>query len=130
MKRKIYVNNDLDVVTTRMQAREMAKSMGFRTADQARISLAASELARMLSWNTTTPGEILICDTVQNGHQGMEVSCIVQTRYLTLDEKTKDSTLVSMPNRSLTGARQLVDESHVEKQSNQKALVKLIKWLK
>ena len=42
VQRKIYINNDLDVVTARMQAREMARQLGFRTADQARISLAAS----------------------------------------------------------------------------------------
>ena len=52
---KIYVNNDLDIVMTRMQVRDMAKKMGFGTADQARISLAASELARVLSWGAMDP---------------------------------------------------------------------------
>lgn len=59
-ERKIHVNNDLDIVTARLQAREMAKEMGFGTADQARISLATSELARVLSWNTDRCSEIVI----------------------------------------------------------------------
>ena len=45
---KIYVNNDLDIVMARMQARNVAKEMGFGTVDQARISLAASELACLI----------------------------------------------------------------------------------
>jgi anti-sigma regulatory factor (Ser/Thr protein kinase) len=130
MKSTIYVNNDLDVVTARMRTREIARAMGFRSADQARISLAASELARVLSWNTKGRGEILVCDTIENGNQGLEVSCLVQAEYLTQDEKTRDSTLLSLPYRSLTGARQLVDESTVEKLTEQQVLVKLIKWLK
>jgi len=39
-ERRVYINNDLDIVTARMQAREMARQVGFGTADQARISLA------------------------------------------------------------------------------------------
>ena len=62
-ERRIYVNNDLDIVTARLQAREMAKELGFRTADQARISLAVSELARALSWNNNGPSEIVMSDT-------------------------------------------------------------------
>jgi serine/threonine-protein kinase RsbT len=130
MQRKIYINNDLDVVTARMQAREMAKQLGFRTADQARISLAASELARVLSWNTNTPGEITMSDTNQNGHQGMQVACRVELKHLSPDNGAKQLAEVSGPGRSLAGAYELVDESIVEEQSNEQALVTLIKWLK
>ena len=126
MERKIYINNDLDVVTARMQARELAKQMGFRTADQARISLAASELAKVLSWNTNVPGEIMMSDTSQNGHLGLRVVCTVKLKYLAgADQSNQMSGL----NRNLAGACQLVDESIVEEQDNTQALVTLIKWL-
>ena len=124
MERKIYINNDLDVVAARMQARELAKQMGFRTADQARISLAASELAKVLSWNTDAPGEIIMSDTSQNGYQGFQVVCKVDLRHLSADDQS------SGPSRSLAGACQLVDESIVEEQDTKLALVTLIKWLK
>ena len=130
VQRKIYINNDLDVVTARMQAREMAKQLGFRTADQARISLAASELARVLSWNTSTPGEIIMSDTNQNGHQGMQVACIVELKHLSPGNGAQPLGEVSGPGRSLAGAYELVDESIVEEQSHEQALVTLIKWLK
>lgn len=130
IKRRICVNSDLDVVTTRMKAREIAKEMGFQTADQARISLATSELARMLSWNTDTPGEIFISETIANGHRGFQVCCKVQAKYLAVSENAQDSTLASMPHQSLTGARRLVDESVVEPHGDELVLVKLVKWLK
>ena len=130
LQRKIYINNDLDVVTARMQAREMAKQLGFRTADQARISLAASELARVLSWNTRGPGEIILSDAAQNGQQGMQVTCRVELQQLNFNNGSNQTGDSSEPDRSLAGACQLVDESIIEEQNNEQALITLIKWLK
>ena len=67
MDNTIFVSSDLDVVMARIEARKLAKQMGFNTADQARISLAASELARALSWNNEAPGEIIFSAASQNG---------------------------------------------------------------
>jgi serine/threonine-protein kinase RsbT len=130
-ERRIYINNDLDIVVARMQAREMAKQMGFSTADQARISLAASELARVLSWNTSQAGEIVMRDADQNGQHGFQVSCLVNLEQITVGGEAgsvPDKTTVS--GKSLAGACQLVDESIVEEQGNNQAQVILIKWLK
>ena len=125
-ERRIYINNDLDIVVVRMQAREMAKQMGFGTADQARISLAASELARVLSWNTGESGEIVMSDANQNGQNGLQVACTVNLELVS----TGDEQGSAGSNRSLAGASQLVDESIVEEQENNRAQVTLIKWLK
>ena len=131
MERRIYINNDLDVVTARLQARKMAVEMGFRTADQARISLAASELARVISWNAADlPGEIVLSGTAQSGQQGLRLTCAVQSKFFNSDGRDNDASSTSQAQRSLTGACQLVDESIVEEDSNQKALVTLIKWLR
>jgi len=130
-ERRIYINNDLDIVVARMQAREMAKQMGFSTADQARISLAASELARVLSWNTGQAGEIVMRDADQNGQHGFQVSCLVNLEQISVGGEAgsvPDKTTVS--GKSLAGACQLVDESIVEEQGNNQAQVILIKWLK
>ncbi len=126
-ERRIYINNDLDIVVVRMQAREMAKQMGFGTADQARISLAASELARVLSWNTSESGEIVLTNASQNGQNGLQVVCLVNLELIASDDSPGPS---GSSNRSLTGACQLVDESIVEEQENNRAQVTLIKWLK
>jgi serine/threonine-protein kinase RsbT len=121
---KIPVSSDLDVVMARMEARKIAKELGFSTADQARISLAASELARVLSWNSDAPGEIVFSAASQNGHRGFQAICLVKREYI---EDSPQATAI--PGRCLVGARQLVDESTVEALDDQKAQVTLIKWL-
>jgi serine/threonine-protein kinase RsbT len=128
IERRIYINNDLDIVVVRMQARELAKQMGFGTADQARISLAASELARVLSWNTGQSGEIIMSPATQNGQNGLQVACLVSLEQIGDTNAVADKTTPS--GRSLAGACQLVDESIVEEQGNNQAQVTLIKWLK
>jgi serine/threonine-protein kinase RsbT len=125
---KIYVSSDLDVVMARMEARKIAKEMGFNTADQARISLAASELARALSWNTETPGEIVFTKANQGGHQAFQVACLVKREYVSTNQAAI-TPASPIPNRCLAGACQLVDESIVEELDSQKAQVTLIKWL-
>ncbi len=125
---KIYINNDLDIVMARMQAREVAKKMGFNTADQARISLAASELARVLSWMPREPGEIVITSAHKNGRQGLQVVCTVQSEHLPAQGPSDNETEISVPRQSIAGACQLVDESMIEPGNNQQARVTLTKW--
>ena len=121
---KVYINNDLDIALARMQARDLAKKMGFSTADQARISLAASELARVLSWTPQGPSELIISDTSRNGHQGLQVVCLVEREHI-----SAQGVDTSVPNKSFAGACRLVDESSVDVKDDKQALVTLIKWL-
>ena len=122
---KIYINNDLDISMARMQAREAAKNMGFSTADQARISLAASELARVLSWAGQRSGAITITNASKNGHQGLQVTCMVDRAFIS----TEGQAATAVPNRSFAGACKLVDESSVDIQNDTSVLVTLVKWL-
>lgn len=130
MERRIYVNNDLDIVMTRMQAREMAKQLGFGTADQARISLAASELARLLTWTANQqPGEIIMAPAIENGQQGMQVTCLVCFLPAADNQAEEEVEELAKQSRSLAGARYLVDESIIEPQNDLHARVTLTKWL-
>ncbi len=126
---KIYVNNDLDIVIVRMQTRELAKKMGFSTADQARISLAASEMARVLTWVTRKSSEMIIRNAQKNGQQGLQVICLVKRDYLPKNNGPNNLDEVSVPGRSFVGACRLVDENIIEPHNDQHALVTLIKWL-
>jgi serine/threonine-protein kinase RsbT len=132
IERKIFINNDFDVVLARMQAREIAKEMGFGTADQARISLAASELARVVIFSLYNLGEIVLTDIADNGHYGVQVSCMINLNYASPTDGAENGRLheASPVRRSLAGACQLVDKSLVEEQDEYSAKVTLIKWLK
>ncbi len=129
-KRKIYINNDLDIVMVRLQVREMAKEMGFKTSDQARISLAASELARaVFFWRATEPGEIVMSDVKRNGCYGLQVVCLIRLEYIPMGDVSNGEKRTSVPGRSLAGACRLVDESSFEAQDGEQARVTLVKWL-
>lgn len=135
VQRKVYINNHLDIVMARMQVREVAKDLGFRTADQARISLAASELARILSWNTDPdvgtgePGEIIISAANRNGHEGLQVLSRVNLSALPLEQYPPQTPLLEILNDSLAGAYKLVDENRLKKKDKQYVQVVLIKWM-
>jgi serine/threonine-protein kinase RsbT len=125
-ERRVYINNDLDIVTARMQAREIARQLGFGTADQARISLAASELARILAWTPSQqPREIIMSSATRNGHPGIQVVCLICFDQIPGDNEGNEVT----QNQGLEGARQLVDESFIEPQDNKYARITLVKWL-
>lgn len=130
LERKIYVNNDLDIVLARIQARDTAREMGFNTADQARISLAASELARVLCWNAERTGELVMTDAHRNGHSGLQVACVVSLEFVPVNATEDWAQEPSAVSRSLAGACHLVDESLVEECDCQLARVTLIKWLR
>ena len=130
IERKVYINNDLDIVTARMQAREMARQIGFGTADQARISLAASELARLLAWaHGYEPREIIMSPAIKNGHPGIQVACLICFDQIPEDSEGNEAEELLKQNQSFEGARQLVDESFIEPQDNKYARITLVKWL-
>ena len=130
METRVYVVNDLDVMLARVQARQIAQKLGFSSADQARISLATSELARMLSWEAYQPGELTIANIRNNGHQGLQVRCLVPQEYVAEEQHTNGSAEHSAPYRSFLGACHLVDESNLDPQDGQLVRVTLITWLK
>ncbi|MDM8519404.1 hypothetical protein QUF64_05100 [Anaerolineales bacterium HSG6] len=130
-KNKISINNMADVFTARMQARQLAKEIGFNTVDQARISLATSELAHLICVNNHHDGEIVLSEAAQNGYNGFQVDCLISK------PAHQTGTLMSTWSdeggfqRSISGACRLVDENVIdmENEKNQTQIT-LIKWCK
>jgi serine/threonine-protein kinase RsbT len=116
----LLVTTDADIISVRLQTRKVARELGFGTIDQARISLAASELARLLVKNQqlNTPAEIAIMPTQTSGHAGIQL--VGTTKNNTRLANTQDSDLIS--------AIELVDEYMVENHENG-IRVTLMKWL-
>lgn len=131
---KVFINGESDVIAVRMQARQMAKQIGFGTVDQARISLAASELARLACATLNQSGEMVISDANQEGQQGMQVVCLVNMAPKidqSQTDDTKTATILSEQlkfRRGLASVSRLVDESVLELGDDGLASVTLIKW--
>ena len=133
IEKRILINNDFDVVRARMQARELAKEMGFSMADQARFSLAASELARVLVCNIRHGlNELLLTNVANNGHRGIRAIGTISLAYIQLPagDGTHWSQAPSPASRSLAGACQLADESIIDDHTENSARVSLTNWLK
>lgn len=122
----ISVHNDLDVISARLRAREIARDLGFGTVDQARISLAAGELARGLVKNIGQIGEIIISGIKTDDHLGIQVMGVSKTAP---SNGENSSTLAQASNKTLADMLQLVDEGFVENEGEQGTRVTLMKWL-
>lgn len=124
--KRVIINNDLDIIVARLRAREIARDLGFGTIDQARISLAAGELARTLAENVGQQGEIVISGVQTKGHMGIQVVSINPKAAAQASEsKTADGT----EDSTLSSVLGLVDEGFVEDKGEQGTRITLMKWL-
>ena len=116
-QRTLNIKSEIDVITARMQVREMARSLGMNLGDQARISLASSSLAHALGLGGACPGR-LVMGSIQNGARtGLQVVC---------SRKDGDS----VPETTVFyDTRWMVDELVVDKHTNEDLQVTIIKWL-
>jgi serine/threonine-protein kinase RsbT len=116
--RRICINTDMDVAVARLQAREVARALGFGTVDQARISLATSELARSLSAVTPVMGEVWVSRLVRGTRIGLQIEYV----------HTERTTGGPIRMADLVGAGHLMDECLVQDDPEHATHVTLVKW--
>lgn len=118
--RQIQVNNDYDVISLRQIVREMARTAGLGLAQQARITAAISEVARVLLLDRS---DMLF--TVQVAEAGqrraLEVHCVSPVTCAS----GMPEAVGPCPFRE---ARSLVDETTLD-MANEEALLTLRMWL-
>jgi len=125
---KFPINTMSDVFVTRMHARRLAQQLGFGPADQARLSLAASELGHLIMTHAEEKGEITISEVRQDHQRGIEIYCVINETVVENGEFMVTPQSHEF-HHVLTGALQLVDESKVDMANERVAQIKLIKWL-
>jgi serine/threonine-protein kinase RsbT len=127
--RRIVIHNDLDIIVARLKSREVAREMGFSTIDQARISLATGELARLLANSVSGQGEIVVSGIQLEEHCGVQV---VSVNDVAAGKNGAAGTVQGAngangeTNPAVSGVMALVDECRVE---NHGTRVTLMKWL-
>ena len=130
-ERTLLIRSDLDIVSARVEGRDMAKALGFGTIDQARIATAISELARNIvlyaGEGTVTlrliergikKGVEIVCE--DHGPGIADVSVVMQDGYST-------SRGLGM---GLPGAKRLMDEFEITSRVGQGTTVIVRKWLR
>jgi serine/threonine-protein kinase RsbT len=131
-ERCIPVKTDLDIVSARVEGRNLAKELGFGTIDQARIATAISELARNVVLYAPE-GKVTVRAIVSNdGGRGIEVICedngpgIANVELVMQDGYSTSSGL----GMGLPGTKRLMDEFEIETKLGVGTRVSVRRWLK
>ena len=131
-ERCIPVKTDLDIISARVEGRNLARELGFGTIDQARIATAISELARNVVLYAPE-GKVTVRAIVSNdGGQGIEVVCedngngIANVDLVMQDGYSTSSGL----GMGLPGTKRLMDEFEIETKLGVGTRVTVRKWLK
>ncbi len=130
-ERTLLIRSDLDIVSARVEARDLAKQLGFGTIDQARIATAISELTRNIVLYAGE-GTITLRVLQQGGKRGLEVVCEDQGPGIEdLDLVMQDGYSTSRGlGMGLPGARRLMDEFEIHSQVGEGTTVIARKWLR
>lgn len=131
-ERCIPVKTDLDIVSARVEGRNLAKEMGFGTIDQARIATAISELARNVILYAPE-GKVTVRAIVSDdGGRGIEVVCedngpgIASVELVMQDGYSTSSGL----GMGLPGTKRLMDEFEIETELGVGTRVTVRRWLR
>ena len=111
----IDINTQKDIITARQNARDMAKDMGFRLADQTRLATAISELTRNVI-QYAVKGQCRISDDSDDTHKRVKVE--VEDYGPGIPDIEKAMTYGYSTGRGLgaglPGSKSLVHEFHIE----------------
>lgn len=129
--KQVVIKNDLDIVTARVEGRNLARTLGFGVIDQARIATAISELARNIVLYAKT-GQVTVRPIENMRQRGIEVVCTDNGPGIT------DVALVMREGYSsrrglgmgLPGTKRLMDEFEISSQPGVGTTVTVRKWLR
>jgi len=130
-ERTLLVRSDLDIVSARVEGRDMARALGFGTIDQARIATAISELARNIVLYAGE-GTVTLRLIERGTKKGIEVICEdhgpgIEDVNLVMRDGYSTSRGLGM---GLPGARRLMDEFDIESKAGVGTRVTVRKWLR
>ncbi|MFD1038361.1 anti-sigma regulatory factor [Virgibacillus byunsanensis] len=128
----IKIQKEWDIVAARQLGREIAKSVGFGTVDQARIATAISEIARNI-YLYAASGQVCFEEVVSNiGKKGIcmiaidsgpgikDISLVMQDGYTTSGGL----------GAGLPGVKRLMDEFDIKSEEEKGTKIKAVKWLR
>ena len=127
----VPIRSDLDIVTARVEGRELARDLGFGVIDQARIATAISELTRNIV-QYAEQGEVIMRSIQDGDRTGIEIICKDQGPgipdiELALQDGYSTSSSLGM---GMPGARRLMDEFEIRSEVGVGTTVTIRRWLR
>jgi serine/threonine-protein kinase RsbT len=123
------IQSDLDIVTARSNARDIAKALGFSSIDQARIATAVSELARNI-YLYAGLGEVTAREVERHGRKGIEIEFRDNGPGITdINQVMQDGYTTSRGmGMGLPGAQRLMDDFEIQSESGVGTTIVCRKW--
>lgn len=127
--KNVPIRSDLDIVTARSMARDLAKKLGFGAIDQARIATAVSELARNI-YVHGGGGTVVAREVERSGRKGIELEFEDQGPGISDIEMamTDGYTTTRSMGMGLPGARRLMDDFDVQSTVGSGTTIICRKW--
>jgi len=123
------INSMSDIFVARMFARRLAQQLGFAPVDQARISLATSELGHLLVADQYFCGHVQIATKKEGMQTGLQITCHIIPKGNIIDGPCWLSNCSNhYQEHGLDGVRRLVDESNISEHDDGQTEITLIKW--
>ncbi len=129
-ERCIAIHSDLDIVAARVEARNLAREMGFGLIDQARIATAVSELARNVVLYARS-GQIRLKRLTRADRVGLAIICEDQGPGIEDVERIlrEEAVMARGSGVGLAGTRRLMDEFEIRSCVGVGTTVTVCKWL-
>ena len=129
--RHIAIQSDLDIVTARVEGRNLAREMGFDIIDQARIATAISELTRNVV-RYAKEGTLILKRLEGDRRCGLEILCKDRGPGIEDIQQVMQDSYSSQRGLSvgLPGTRRLMDEFEIQSTLGQGTTVITRKWLR
>jgi serine/threonine-protein kinase RsbT len=123
------ISSDLDIVTARSRARDIAKGLGFGSIDQARIATAVSELGRNI-FLYAGKGTVTTNVVERNGRRGIEFEFKDKGPGISnVNEVMQDGYTTSRGmGMGLPGAKRLMDDFEITSIIGQGTTIMCRKW--
>lgn len=125
----LRIAGNLDIVTARSYARDLARELGFGAIDQARIGTAVSELARNI-YLYAHEGTVTMRAVEQNGRQGIEIEfCDEGPGIDQIDLVMQDGYSTSRGmGLGLPGTKRLMDDFEIRSAAGAGTTIVCRKW--
>ncbi|MFD1737682.1 anti-sigma regulatory factor [Bacillus salitolerans] len=127
----VKIVSEWDIVAARQTGRDIAKTMGFSSVDQARIATAISELARNI-YLYAEKGSVCIDQLIAPDQKGLKVTAsdegpgISDIRRVMEDGYSSSGGL----GAGLPGVKRLMDDFAIESEVGKGTEIIAIKWLR
>lgn len=127
----ISIRSELDIIAARMEARDIARRMGFHTVDQARIATATSELTRNILMYAGE-GEVVISGVHRaeaSQQRGLELVFRDSGPGIANIEDLLQPTRNGKQMLGLAGSLRMMDEVHINTIPGTGTTIVCRKWL-